>query len=71
MTEIPEKCDECGGTRIDFNNTKGEYSCYGCGLVLLDEMPEDTSSGREKSADPLSERTHEVVREGYYLGETE
>ena len=68
MTEVPEECDECGGKRIDFNHTKGEYSCYGCGLVLLDEIPEDTSAGRERAADPLSERTHEVVREGYYLG---
>ena len=70
MTDIDEivKCDECGSRKIKFDEFRGERFCEECGLVLEEDLIEDTSSGREKSGDPQSVQTHSANKEGFVLG---
>ena len=45
-----------------------EPDCGECGLVLAENIFEETSAGRERGADPESDRTHNVNRVGFTLG---
>lgn len=70
MTEIEDivKCTECNSRDLHLDNDKGELYCVTCGLVLEDEMAEDTSSGKEKANDPESPASHSPNKQGYILG---
>ena len=62
------KCTECKSRNIKKDNFRAEIYCNDCGLVLAEEMLEETITGREKPADPDSERIYEANKEGYMLG---
>ena len=62
------KCIECNSRDITTDYDRGEIFCQDCGLVLDDEMLEETSHGREKAGDRTSERTHERQKVSYVLG---
>ena len=62
------KCTECQSRDIHRDETKGEIYCRDCGLVLADEMLEESSHGRTRSGDYLAERTHEANKVSYTLG---
>ena len=62
------KCTECLSRNLITDFTKGELYCGDCGLVLDDEMLEETSHGKEKAGDFESARTHEISRPSYTMG---
>ena len=70
MGEVEDivKCSECNSRDLYTDDIKGELYCKKCGLVLDDEMSEQSSSGKERTGDPLSPRTHSANREGFILG---
>ena len=67
MDEIV-KCSECGSRDLKTDSYRGEIFCQECGLVLAEDLVEETSSGREKPGDPQSIRVYESNKEGYLLG---
>ena len=62
------KCWECNSRDIKQDYDRGEIFCQDCGLVLDEDMLEDTHHGREKAGDKTSDRTHERIKTGYLLG---
>jgi transcription initiation factor TFIIB len=70
MTEDEEivKCTECNSRSIVLDSYRGERYCKDCGLVVEEDMLEDTMSPKEKPGDPYSERIREVAKEAFPLG---
>jgi transcription initiation factor TFIIB len=62
------KCKECGSRDLKTDSFRGELFCQDCGLVLAEDLLEETSSGKEKSGDPNSIRVNEPNKQGYLLG---
>lgn len=62
------KCTECLSRNLITDYTKGELYCGDCGLVLDDEMMEETHHGKERGGDFDSKRTHEASKASYALG---
>tara|TARA_R110002020_G_scaffold324397_2_gene540087 strand:+ start:15 stop:995 length:981 start_codon:yes stop_codon:yes gene_type:complete len=62
------KCNECGSRDLKTDSFRGELFCQDCGLVLAEDLVEDTSSGREKGGDVHSARIYEPTKQGYLLG---
>jgi len=62
------KCTECGSRDLKTDSFRGELFCQDCGLVLAEDLLEETSAGREKAGDPLSARVYEPNKQGYLLG---
>jgi len=68
MKEDIVKCPECNSRELSVDSNSGETYCGECGLVLAENIFEETSAGRERGADPESDRTHNVNRVGFTLG---
>jgi len=70
MEEIEDivKCTECKSRNLKKDRMRAEIYCKDCGLVLAEDMLEETITGREKPADPDSARIYEPNKEGYFLG---
>ena len=62
------KCFECLSRNLVNDHNKGEIYCGDCGLVLADEMLEESHHGKETAGDLNSARTHDTVKESYTLG---
>ena len=62
------KCHECNSRDLKTDSFRGEIFCQDCGLVLAEDILEETTSGREKANDPTSQRVYDVNKEGYLLG---
>ena len=62
------KCNECLSRNLKNDTNKGEIYCGDCGLVLQDEMLEETHHGKERGGDFNSQRTHEATKQSYTLG---
>ena len=62
------KCNGCLSRDIINDHDKGEIYCGACGLVLQDEMLEESHHGRERGGDITSTQTHERNKESYTLG---
>ena len=68
MKEDIIKCSECNSRELSVDANSGETYCEECGLVLEENIFEETSAGREKDSDPQSDRTHNPNRVGFTLG---
>jgi transcription initiation factor TFIIB len=68
MKEDIIKCSECNSRELSVDSNSGETYCEECGLVLEENIFEETSAGREKDSDPQSDRTHNPNRVGFTLG---
>ena len=45
------KCKECGSTSNEYNDSRGETSCKGCGLILMQNALEETVNiGKQEHA---------------------
>ena len=62
------KCHECLSRNLITDYTKGELFCGDCGLVLADEMLEESHHGKERAGDFDAKRTHEATKSSYTLG---
>ena len=62
------KCEECASRNVVNDTQKGEIYCGDCGLVMLDELMEESISTRERPGDPESDLSHESLRPGFKLG---
>jgi len=62
------KCHECNSRNLKTDSFRGEIFCQDCGLVLAEDILEETTSGREKAGDPLSQRVYEPNKQSFLLG---
>ena len=70
MTEVEDitKCSECDSRKLITDDNRGELYCYDCGMVLAEDLFEDTSSAKERPGDPESVRIYEPNKVSFDLG---
>ena len=66
--EDTTKCKDCNSRNLIEDITRGELYCADCGTILDEKKIEQTSSGKEKSGDPTSQRIYEPNDPAWVLG---
>ena len=62
------KCYECGSRNLKGDRKRAETFCIDCGLVLIDNLIEETTAGKTKDANRDQQRDYEPNDPSFQLG---